>query len=86
MTYIDLYFELVYSEILCSVNGSFAVANPLPKLEGQTNYKSIITPTDITPAGPQQKCSPPMTHDLTNDFNKLAYSIKILIKCEKVQV
>ena len=71
-----MYFDLVYSEILCSMNGSFAVANPSPT-RGSNYYKSIITPTDITPAGPKQKCSPPMTHDLAKMMiNKLAYSIK----------
>ena len=76
MTHIDLYFELVYSEILCSVNGSFAVANPLPRLEGQTNYNTIITPTYITPAGPQHKCSPPMTQDLANDDKQACIQYK----------
>ena len=49
---------------------------PLPQLEGQTNYKTIITPTYITPAGPQQKCSPPMTQDLANEDKQACIQYK----------
>ena len=68
MTY--MYCDLVYNEILFSVNESFAVANP-PQLEGQTTTRA-----DINPTGPKQKCSPPMTHDLANDDKQACMQYK----------
>ena len=80
MTYMYMYCDLVYSDILFSVNGSFAVANPPPQLEGQTTTRAS-SPQLTSPPQDPNKNVPPMTHDLANDDKQACIlNKKILIK------